>query len=288
MKRYDIAIIGTGPAGISAALTAKNRNKDIILFGSRNLSEKLSSAHRIDNYPGLPQVSGADFAAQLKKQLELAGIEITEKKIAAVYTYTDYFALQAGTEFIEAKTVIAAGGITLAKPLKGENEYLGRGVSYCATCDGALYKGKTVAVLGYAEEASEEAGFLSEMAEEVLYFPLGKKLPESKENIKIIDEKPVEIKGGTFKADTLITETGEHKAACIFVLRDAVQPKSLIPGIETDGPHIAVNLMMETSIPGIFAAGDMAGKPYQYVKAAGQGNVAALSAVKYLSEIKNK
>ncbi len=282
MENYEIAIIGTGPAGISAAITAKVRNKKLLLAGSANLSEKLSKAHRIDNYPGLPGVSGADLAANLKKQLDELGIKITDKHAGGIYTFGDHFSIQLDNDFVDAQAVIIAGGIMQGKLLKGENEFLGRGVSYCATCDGRLYQGKKVAVLGYSSEAPEEAEYLSEIVNEVLYFPVKSGVPAERGNIQVLTEIPTAIQGD-MKVNTLVTDKSEHKVDCVFVLRDAVPPESLVPGIETDGPHIKVNLQMETNIPGLYACGDIAGKPYQYIKAAGQGNVAALSAVRYLA-----
>jgi thioredoxin reductase (NADPH) len=283
MGRYEIAIIGTGPAGISAALTAKLRNKNLILLGNADLSAKISKAHRIDNYPGLPQIAGADFAQKLKEQLDGMGISVTEKQVGTVYAMGDYFALQAGEELFEARTVIVASGVMQGKLLPGEEQFLGRGVSYCATCDARLYQGKTVAVIGYSAEAAKEAEFLAEIVEQVLYVPVSPDLPQERENLRIVKEKPLAILGNQ-SAHTLQTDAGTHEVSCVFVLRDAVMPDKLIPGVETDGAHIRVNLQMETNLPGLFACGDIAGKPYQYVKAAGQGNTAALSAVQYLLE----
>ena len=285
--RYDIAIVGTGPAGISAAITSKIRNKNIILLGSKNLSDKLSKAHEIDNYPGFPHIAGAELAANLAKHVESLGIEITEKRVSTVYTMGDYFTLQADSDMIEAIAVILAGGIVQGKSLEGEDNFVGRGVSYCATCDGRLYTGKKVAVLGYTAEAVEEAEYLSEIVGEVEYYAMNKSLlPKEKDNLKIINEIPKSIKG-SMKADSLVTDKAEHEVDCVFVLRDAIQPSQLAPGIETDGPHIKVNLQMETNIKGMFACGDIAGKPYQYIKSAGQGNIAALSAVSYLNSLKH-
>ena len=283
MERVDIAIVGTGPAGISAAITAKVRNKSILLLGSKNLSDKLAKAHRIDNYPGLPQISGADFAARLHEQLAGLGIEITDRRVASVFSAGDYFMLQAGEEILEARSVILAGGLSAGKTLPGEDALLGRGVSYCATCDARLYRGKTVAVLGYSADAAEEAEFLSEIVERVLYFPMGAKEPEARENLRVIREKPTSIEGER-TASGVRTAEGFYEANGVFVLRESVAPDRLAPGLEMDGIHVAVDLQMRTNLPGLFACGDIAGKPYQYVKAAGQGNVAALSAVAYLRE----
>ena len=287
MDRFDIAVIGTGPAGISAAITAKIRNKNVLLLGSRELSPKISKAHRIDNYTGLPAVSGAELAERLRAHLDNVGVEITDKQVGAVYTMGDYFALQCGEEMLEATAVIVATGIVQAKPLDGEDSLLGRGVSYCATCDARLYKGKAVAVLGYSADSAEESEFLSEIVDSVLYIPMNDVLPQERPNIRVVREKPLAILGDR-SVTALKTDGGEYEIACVFVLRDAVMPDKLISGVETDGPHIKVDLQMRTNIRGLFACGDVAGKPYQYIKAAGQGNIAALSAIGYLNEIKKE
>ena len=281
MERYDIAIIGTGPAGVSAALTAKNRNKSILLLGSRQMSEKVAKAHEIRNYPGLPFVKGEDMAAAFRDQLDRMEIPVTEQRIGAVYAMGDYFALQAGEEMLEAKTVILATGVVSAKPLPGEEALLGRGVSYCATCDAPLYRGRTAAVIGYSPREESEAAFLSEVCSRVTYFPMYPGEPDLPDRVEVIREKPVEI----LKAENGLkvkTEEGEYAADGVFVLREAVAPAQLVPGLETDGAHVKVNRKMETNLPGVFACGDLAGTPYQYVKAAGEGNVAALSAAAYI------
>lgn len=130
MERYDIAIIGTGPAGVSAAITAKVRGKRLILFGAKAMSDKVEKAHSILNYPGLPNVTGAQLAQAFSNHLESMDIPITEKQVTAVYAMGDYFAIQTPEEMIESRTVILAAGVVTAKALPGENEFLGRGVSY--------------------------------------------------------------------------------------------------------------------------------------------------------------
>ena len=281
MERYDIAIIGMGPAGVSAALTAKNRNKGILLLGSRQMSEKVAKAHEIRNYPGLPFVKGEEMAAAFRDQLEKMEIPVTEKRIGSVYAMGDYFALQAGEEMIEAKSVILATGVVSAKPLPGEEALLGRGVSYCATCDAPLYRNRTVAVIGYSPPEESEAAFLNEVCAKVMYFPVYREETNLPEGVEVIREKVLEI-GKAESGPVVKTEKGEYAADGIFVLREAVAPGTLVPGLETEGAHVKVNRKMETNIPGVFACGDITGTPYQYIKAAGEGNVAALSAVKYL------
>lgn len=318
METYDIAIIGTGPAGISAAITATIRNKKIILFGSRELSDKIRKAHLIQNYPGFPECSGEDLCNAFAAHLEKMGIEITEEKINAVYPMGETFALQTmKNEMHQARSVILACGMVQGKLLPGEEELVGRGVSYCATCDAPLYRGRSVAVIGYSPEAEEEVNFLSEVASEVLYFPVYRDEPKVSESVKVVRQIPQAIlnkeaaeeafslaqadpakssakdlaSGEALSVDALHpgqlavqTAEGAFLADGIFVLRSSVPAGQLIPGIEMDGEHVKVNLQMETSVPGCFACGDITGKPYQYVKAAGQGNVAALSAVSYLDQ----
>ena len=281
MDRVDIAIIGTGPAGVSAALTATNRNKKILLLGSRQMSEKVAKAHEIRNYPGLPAVKGEDLAAAFRSHLDSMGIEITEERVGAVYAMGDYFALQIGETMTEADAVILATGVVQANPLPGEKELLGRGVSYCATCDAPLYRGKTAAVIGYSPREEAEAAFLSEVCTEVTYFPMYKEETSLPEKVRVIREKPEAIAQEDGKR-VVRTGNGSYPADGVFVLREAVAADQLVPGLETEGPHVAVNRSMETNLSGVFACGDLTGTPYQYVKAAGEGNVAAISAAAFV------
>ncbi len=283
MERKDIAIIGSGPAGVSAALTARARNKDIILFGTTGMSEKVSKAHLVRNYPGLPDITGEDFAAAMKASLDSMDIQVDTRQVTNIYAMPDYFAIQTPDEMVEAKSVILATGVVLGNPFPNENRLLGRGVSYCATCDAFLYKDKTVAVLGYNEESVKEAEFLATTVKNVLYFPMKGQVSFTQSNIEVIDEKPIDVAGEN-KIDSVVTEHGEYKVDGVFILRDAISPDVLVPGLKIENNHVDVNLQMETNLPGCFACGDVAGPPYQYVKSAGQGNVAALSAVNYLNQ----
>ncbi len=283
--RYDIAIIGTGPAGISAAITAKLRNKNIILFGNKDLSDKINKAHSIKNYTGLPNVTGEELAAAFKNHLNDLDIEITEKRVNAVYSMGEYFALKVGKEMIESKSLIIATGVTASKTLENEDEFLGRGVSYCATCDAHFCKGKDVAVIAYTKEAEEDALFLSEVCSSIKYFPLydiSNEIFDKYGNIQIIKDKPIGF-AGNMKAERIICENSSYDSFSTFVVRNNISADKLVPGLKTDGTHIIVDLQMETNIKGLFACGDIAGKPYQYIKSAGQGNIAALSAVAYLA-----
>ena len=285
MERYDIAIIGTGPAGLSAAITATIRNKKVLLLGSRDLSGKLNKAHEIQNYLGFPAVKGEDLAAAFQKHIAEMGISITEKRVSAVYAMGDYFALQAGEDMVEATAVILATGVVQGKPLPGEEELLGRGVSYCATCDAPLYRGKTAAVIGYSPREEAEAAFLSEVCTEVLYFPVYKEETDLPASVRVIRDKVTGVENQDGKR-LVRTAEGTYTVDGVFILREAVSPGQLVPGLPTEGPHVTVNRKMEAGIPGVFACGDIVGTPYQYIKSAGEGNVAALSAVSYLDGLK--
>lgn len=281
MERYDIAIIGTGPAGLSAAITAKIRNKKILLIGNPNFSDKVQKAHQIQNYLGLPAISGKDLAKAFENHINSMDITITDGKVNAVYPMGSYFGLQVSQDIYEAETVIVATGIVTGKAFKGENEILGRGVSYCATCDAPLYRNKTVAVVGYSPKEELEAEFLAEVCEKVLYIPMYKEETKLSDKVTIIDEKPTAVIGEN-KVKSLQTEKNNYEVDGIFILRDSIPPSQLVSGLEIKDNHIVVNSQMETNIKGCFACGDIVGRPYQYIKAAGQGNIAGLSAVAYL------
>lgn len=280
-NRYDIAIIGSGPAGISAAINAKIRNKKIILFGSRELSAKLIKAPKINNYLGFYNVTGEELKNQFQRHMDSMGIEIVNERINNVYAMGDYFTLMVNEKMYEATTVILATGVEYTKPLSGEEKFLGRGVGYCATCDAPLYKGRIVTIVGYNKEAEEDANYVSELAAKVYYVPMYKGEYNLRSEIQILKDKPVEIQGDNF-VSKLVLKENEIDTDGVFVLKDSVPPAQLVPGLEIEEGHIKVDRLMKTNIPGCFAAGDCIGKPYQYIKAAGEGQIAALSAVSHL------
>ena len=285
-NRYDIAIVGSGPAGLSAAINAKIRNKNIILFGNKELSNKIIKAPKINNYLGLKSITGEQLKEHFLEHIEDMNIDITLDRVNNIYAMGEYFTLMANEQTYEATSVILASGIEFSKPLPGELEYLGRGVGYCATCDAPLYKGKTVTVIGYNEESAEEANFISEIVEKLYFVPKYKGEYKLNSNIEIVNGAPVEIKG-TDKVNKLVLKDREIDTDAIFILKDSVSPAQLVPGLEMDEMHINVNRKMETNLPGLYAAGDITGKPYQYIKAAGEGQMAGLNAVSFIDNKKN-
>lgn len=282
---FDTAIIGTGPAGISAALTLRSLKKNIILFGSGQLSQKIRVAEQIRNYPGLPSVTGGQMQEVFLNQLAQMEIPITEKTVTGIYNMGTHYGILCDQEMFEAKTVILATGVEAVKPIPGELEFVGRGVSYCATCDGFLYKGKTIGVLCTTKDLEHEIEYLADLAEKVYLIPLYKNVEIKAQNVEVIQRKPTAIEGG-MKAEKMVFDDQEIAVDGIFMLKQAVAPSVLLYGLETAEGHIIVDRACKTNLPGCFAAGDCTGRPYQYVKAAGEGNVAAHSAVEYLAQMK--
>ncbi len=283
-ERYDIAIIGTGPAGLEAAINARIRNKNIIIFGNKDLSPKLIKAAKVNNYLGFYNVTGIELKNQFAAHIAAMGIGIVNEKINNVYSMGEYFALMVNEKVYEAKAIILATGIEYTKPLKGEEEFLGKGVGYCATCDAPLYKGKTVVIVGYNKESEEETNYVSELSGKTYYIPMYKGEYNLSPNVEIINHKIIEIVGEDVVTKVILDE-GEIITDGVFMLRDSVSPAQLVPGLEIEEGHIKVDRTMKTNIEGCYAAGDCTGKPYQYMKSAGEGLVAALTAASYLDKM---
>ncbi len=279
--RYDCAIIGTGPAGISAVLTLKSMNKTFIWFGSANLSQKIRKAEMISNYPGLSCISGEEMTRAFLDQIQQMEIELTEKTVTSVLHMGDYYGLLCDQEMFEAKTVILATGVESVKPILGELELLGAGVSYCATCDGMLYRGKKIAVVSTSAEYEHEVTYLANLAEKVYFIPLYRDVTLEGRNIEILRKMPREVLGNA-RVEMLRFDDMEMPLDGVFFLKAAISPSALVMGLETENGHVVVDRQCATNLPGCFAAGDCTGRPYQYVKAAGEGNVAAHSVVRYL------
>ena len=270
---YDIAIIGAGPAGYSAAINARKREKSVIVIGQN--TGWLSRAESIENYPGMPGVSGQQMLSVMADQAKAMGAELRGGVVHQVIAMGESFAMSLGADFVEAKKVILATGAKQPKLLPGEERLLGRGVSYCGTCDGMLYRGKRVAVIGEGAEAVSEANFLMSLCQSVTYF--GKPDDALDSRIEIRAEKVTEIKGD-MRAGALIAGGEEMPFDGVFIFREAMALSSLLPGLEMDGAFIRVDRQMRTSLAGVFAAGDCTGLPLQVAKAVGEGCIAALAA----------
>lgn len=267
----DIIIIGGGPAGVSAALTAKNRGKSVKIISNSMEQSNLWKSKLIENYPGCPNVSGEDILRTFRKQVEDAGIELIIGRALNALQMGKSFSVSCGQDYYECKALILTVGITQQKLFPGEEEFLGRGVSYCATCDGMLYRGKKVAVIGLNEEAAGEAEFLRSIGCEVEYFDK-------------TSAKKYEIRGKE-TVTALLADESEFSVDGVFILRSTIAPSSFLSGLASENGHIATEDTMKTSQDGVYAAGDCTGRPYQIARAVGQGNTAALSACEYLDKM---
>lgn len=281
---YDAAIIGTGPAGLSAAINLKLHNKEIIWFGAGNMSVKVEKSEKIANYPGVPMTSGAELNEIFKAQAAELGLEIEDKLVTTIMPNGDTFMLLANNDMYEARSVLFAIGSVPAKGFAGESELLGRGVSYCATCDGFLYQGKTIAVFCGDKRYEHEVSYLAGLADKVYLSTSYKDVSIDLPNVERLPKGIREIRGD-LKVRSIELVSGESiDVDGVFILRNAIAPATIMAGLEMDGPHIVVNRQCETNLKGCYAAGDCTGRPYQITKAVGEGNIAAHSILEYISQ----
>lgn len=273
---YDILILGGGPAGLSAAINARARGRSALVVSNAVEEIPLWKAERVDNYPGMPGVTGAELLQSMRDHAESMGTAfVTGRALNAAFMMNRWY-VSIGSEMEEAAAVVLASGVSRGKKFPGEEAFLGRGVSYCATCDGMLYRGKSVAVLGYSDSARKEAAFLEEIGCAVHYFDRPKRCSIAGEE--------------TVRSVTCDGETVE--VACVFLLRPTLAPTDLFPGLGVENGYVSVDTKMATSLPGVFAAGDCTGGALQVAKAVGEGLIAGQSAAAYaaaqIREAKNK
>ena len=275
----DLLIIGSGPAAWSCALTARKRDLDCAVVVSGANAGWLARAERIDNYPGLPGVSGQELLRIFRQQAEDAGAAVIAGVARQVQPLGDTFMTLVGNDVMESRAVVLAMGAAKPRLLPGEEELLGQGVSWCGTCDGMFYRGKDVAVLSAWQGGVEEADFLSRLAAKVDYYRLAPH--DVPDRLTIIPSTPKALARQEGRI-AVTTAEGSRLYDGVFVFRPAVAPDRLLPGLKTEGAFIAVNRRMQTSLPRVYAAGDCTGQPLQIAKAVGEGNIAAISAAEDL------
>lgn len=279
---YDTAIIGTGPAALSAALNLKLHEKSVLMFGSQAMSMKVEKSELIANYPGVPMVQGSELNARFREQLEEMGLQITEKKVTQVMPMSPGFMVLGDSDVYQAKTVLFATGAVSPKGFPGEEKLLGRGVSYCATCDGFLYRDRTIAVYCAQREYEHEVSYLAGLANRVYLFTPYKEVSVSQETIVRLERPIRQIYGEDRVQGIILSDETKLPVDGVFLLRNAISHDKLLPGLATQGPHIVTDRQMKTNVEGCFAAGDCTGRPYQIAKAVGEGNVAAHTILEYL------
>jgi len=294
----DVAIIGAGTAGLTAAIYARRAGRSVVIFEGEAPGGQIINTPEIDNFPGLPGVSGYEYANKLYEQAQQFGAEFvfdTVKKVSGSLEEGFRIITEYGTE-CEAKTIIIASGVKRREMgLAGEQEYTGRGISYCATCDGAFFKGKTAAVFGGGNTAVEDAIYLSEICKKVYIIH---RRNQFRADATLVDELLANDNVETKLSYTVSAIHGDDKLTSVTLTSVEGRDEELV----TDALFVAIGLIpengvfkdlvdldeagyviadetCETSTPGVFAAGDCRTKDVrQLVTAAADGATAAISA----------
>lgn len=265
---YDVLVIGGGPAGLSAAVNARARGKTALVISNPLEENPLWRTKRVDNHLGLPGQSGAELLTAFRRHAEETGVAFRTGRVLNALRSGERWYVSVENDMENAAAVVLAAGVARGSKFPGEEAFLGRGVSYCATCDGMLYRNRPVAVLGYSDSARKEAEFLSGIGCAVTYFDRPRRC---------------EITGGeTVRAVTCDGVTVPVEG--VFLLRPTMAPTDLFPGLAVENGFVTVDRNMATNLPGLFAAGDCTGGPLQVSKAVGEGLVAGQRAAAFAAE----
>ena len=257
--KYDLLVVGAGPAGLTAAIQARARNKSVLVVSNTPTASPLCKAPQMDNYPGIPHVAGLDLVEGLVDQALQLGAQLRLGRVLSLAPLGESVMASIGDQVEEAAAAVLAVGVSRAAPLKGEERLLGRGVSYCATCDGMFYRDKPIVVAGNAPDLEEETQYLRSIGCQVTTV----RLPG------------LEILGETQVTGVRTADGQDIPCQGVFLLRASIAPTQLAPGLEVEDGYIKVDAHMATNLPRIYAAGDCTGQPLQLAKAVGQGQVAA-------------
>ena len=301
-KQTQIVIVGAGIAGLTAAIYLKRSNVDFIILDKGAPGGKLNNIHEIENYSGFLPISGPDLAQNLLKQTQNLGISVDYGNVSGIKKTAKGYSIFTEEDEIECQGIILATGMSNRKEyVPGEKEFLGRGVSYCATCDGNFFKGKTVAVIGYEDHAVEDVIYLAGLAQKVYFFlpqelqavESHRKTLENLKNVEIHIHAPLLFISGTRLVESIKVLENEKEAVYsvngVFPLYGEVPSTAFASslGLKSEKQFICVDENMETSIPGVFACGDIVSKKLrQLVTAASDGAIAATSAISYLRAVK--
>lgn len=296
---YDIIIIGIGPAGLTAGLYAARRNLKTLVIGEK-LGGQMSLAHLVENYPGADPMSGAELAEKMKRQAEKAGCEVKFGTVKGLDIKGEKKKISTSEGDFTAKVIIIATGSHYRRlNVEGEKEFLGKGVSYCATCDGPLFKGKKIAVIGGSDTAVKSALYLSELASETFMIHRRDQLraeERNQENLKkssvkmIWDSVVDKIEGDTTVKKIIIKnvkteETSELEVDGVFIEVGEIPTTDIMKsaGINVNEKNfIIVDEKNHTNVPGVFAAGDVTGSLAQIITAAAGGADSAMNAYLFI------
>jgi len=297
---YDTIIIGAGPAAFTAALYAKRREMETLVIGE-NLGGQLALASEIENYPGFKSISSHDLINKIYEQIINIGVKVKFNLVKKIENINNTFTVSTGKETFQAKTIIIAIGLTPKRlSIKGEEEFTGKGVSYCVNCDGPFYKNKTVAVIGGGNSALDGAEVLSKIAKKVYLIHRREEFRafdslitqvKAKENIDILTNTQItEIIGDNIVKKIKIKNTKEKKEEImdmngVFMEIGSTANTDLVANFvkKDDANQIIVDSRCRTETPGVFAAGDVLADTYkQLTVACGHATTAALSAYQYI------
>ena len=294
---YDVIIIGGGPAGLSAAMYAARTQLKTVVLDKNPTAGALGTTNKIENYPGIKQkMKGSELLSLFRDQAQSFGAHIIQVQATGVNLGGDTKEVMTADTVYRGKTVIIATGAMGRNPtIKGEASFMGRGVSYCATCDAPFFKGKDIAVVGAPEEILEELDTLVKFARTI--YIISKKAPEhlktmESDQIKVMSgHRVVQILGNTVVESIKVAgpESDEIKVSGVFLYLHGNKPVSdfLYGTVDTtaDGCIIVNKEDMSTSVDGVYAAGDVTCKKFrQVIIAAAEGCTAALSAEKYINK----
>lgn len=297
MTKTDVVIIGAGPAGLSAATyLARSAYKSVIIDKDAP-GGRLNTLPEIENYPGFKSVSGMELANAFIASAEALGVEVSYGNVISVTKDGDTFLTKTDLDSYESKAVIVCTGITFVPSIKGEKEHLGRGVSYCATCDGRFFKGRPMVVFGNGDEAIQEALYLAPLSSNLTFIcPDNLKGSDKNlnalhavKNLTLIENSHLDEIIGEQGVTSVIYDGREAEAAVVFPLNGPKSASSFLSSLELDmnKGFIKTNSDQETSCSGLYAAGDVLDKRLrQVVNAAGEGATAATSAIRYLNSLR--
>ena len=280
---WDMIIVGAGPAGLAAALNVRIREKSAIILAAGRTPSRLQKAPLVKNYPGLNGMSGEDLYERFYQHAQEMGVEFREERVENIYPGVNFTVVTRSNEIFLGRVVILATGIQQVRQLDGEQELVGRGLGYCTTCDGPLYRDKDVAVVGESPEAEEEVNFLAAIGRNIYYFPLYKGEVKVDKKVDVRREVPQAILGDD-RVRAVALPDREIPVDGVFIIRTVAPAERLVAGLHQEQGAISVDRTMATNIPCLFAAGDCTGKPYQIGKAVGEGLTAAQSAIHCLDK----
>ena len=298
-KIYDLIVLGGGPAAIGCAIYAARFAMDVLVVG-KIFGGLIATTHIVENYPAITSISGQGLMDMFKDHMDSLNIPYISDEIRTIDKIDDHFELQSFFQKFKAYSVCIATGSERRKlGVPGEEKFAGRGVSYCATCDGPFYKDKVVCVIGGSDSAAKEALFLAQNTEKVYIIyrgeeiraePINKQRVYENDKIEIIyDTNIVEIRGDNTVNSVIFDNGQEFEVNGVFIEIGSNPNSDLAKriGVETnDKGEIIINRKSETSIPGIFAAGDVADAPFkQAITGVSEGVIAAYSAFDYVKEM---